>query len=293
MKGVAALVAVVALAMAVVAGVPWRRDPGAAAPRPAVAASAPTKAVAPVLPQRASADPDHAAPPAPGAPPAPDAPPAPAPPAADETPDAAALDPSQALHVAESRRHYAAFLRGDDGGAYRRYEHLSRVQPDHVPGLDRRVYDEHLAYHGRLGADELRRDIDAAQSVGDTAGNAERYRLLLDLVARMPCAADERWAACIAQIVGVSRDALERARSDNAVVLAAQQLAGLRQARGRADALAPAELAAHRARYDALAPALARVLDGDAPLAARLGLDAAEAAAIVEEFARLDARAPS
>ena len=191
------------------------------------------------------------------------------------------VDTSQALHIEESRRNYAAFLRSP--GGYKQYEHLANVQYDHIPGLEKHVYDQHLSYYGQLGFEELLREI--AANPGDHENNSDRYGRMLEIIAKMPCELDHDWDGCVVQIVGVTRDAVEKAREETALLLAAQNLVKLREYRAREGYLGAPEAEAYQALYDSLAPVLAGVIDGNDQAARRLGIGAAEAAAIVDDAA--------
>ena len=135
-------------------------------------------------------------------------------PAVQVSDDSAALDTSQDLHIAESRKNYRSFLSLPDG--YLKYEALAGVHHQDVSGLDKVVYDQYLSYHGRLAVEELRYRI--STNPFDHAGNAERYVKVLDIIARAACPPDEHWDGCISQTLGMTRAEAEKAQADVSIL---------------------------------------------------------------------------
>ena len=200
-----------------------------------------------------------------------------------QTPADVPSDTSQELHVQESRRNYSEFLNHPDG--YRKYEYLAGVQYEHIPGLVKLVYDQYLLHHGRLGFEELLQDIRSHPD--DHEGNSDRYRRMLEIVAKTPCEPDDYWNGCIVQALGVTRDDVQNAQAEAASLLAEQNLAKLRGYSSYLD-LATPEGEAYQALYDSLAPLLSSTIEGDERVLKRFGLTADEAAAIVDRVNRHD-----
>ena len=201
-------------------------------------------------------------------------------------PDAPPVDTSQELHIQESRRNHGGFLAQPDG--YRKYKHLIGVQYEHVPELGKHVYDQFLSYHGRRAFDEIVQHVKS--NPDDHEANAERYRQMLEIIATMPCEPDDTWNGCIVQVLGTTRDEVERAEADAASLVAWENLAKLRGYGPDVDLGTP-EGQAYRALYDSLAPVLAGAIEGDEIVIRRFGLTVDEAKAIVERINRHDGQA--
>lgn len=201
-------------------------------------------------------------------------------------PDAPPVDTSQELHIQESWRNYRGFLEQPEG--YRKYNHLAGVQYEHIPDLEKHVYDQFLSYHGRLAFDQIVRHVES--DPGDHEADAQRYGQMLEIIATMPCEPDDDWNGCIFQALGTTRDEVERAQADAASLVARENLAKLRAVGADVD-LGTAEGEAYRALYDSLAPVLAAAIEGDESVLARFELTVDEATALVERMNRHDGQA--
>jgi hypothetical protein len=185
-------------------------------------------------------------------------------------------DRSQDLHIAESRRNYSLFLSEPDG--YRKYAYLAAVQVDHIAGLEERIYNQHLLYQGRLGFDELLQQVRSNPT--DHEANADHYRRMLDIMARMPCPPDEYWNGCVRHSLGVTRNDIENAQAEVSNLRDEQRLAQLQTYLSHDD---------HEFRdgeyytqlYEGLTPLLSRAVEGDEQVLQRFRLTAHQAIGIV------------
>ena len=189
-------------------------------------------------------------------------------------------DACEERHIAESQENHRKFLNEPEGQL--KYEYLTDIQANHVPGLEPAVHQQLLLYHGRLALDNLLQEIETHPS--DNLGNSDRYQKILDIIAKTPCSVDDYWHDCIAQSLGVNRDNVQNAHAMTQDLVDEQNLARLMSYEN--DAASPGEEKAIQEIYDSLAPLLARAIEGDEQTLRRFRLTPEEAERLVNKSQR-------